>query len=306
MLAHRARCNSTSPVLVANGEIGTSSKHVRGFTLLELLVCVMIISLLAGLLLPAISSVRSNARRTQCTNNLFQIGQALNNYHDAHRTFPPGYASQVGSQGQDIEAGWSWAAMLLPFLGRGPMYQRALSTSADDDGRQIVSRRLGIFVCPSDAAASNYVASFGQGDMWLHPDDGDGVFFRNSRIRLRDLEDGLMTIMVGERSSDLGTAAWAGVYAVTESAKWVGAHQTGTVDRALVLGHTGALGTSHPVHPPNTVSTCGAGFGSMHQGGANFLMADGSVRFIGSQVDPGVFASLATRSGGEPMNLTDF
>src|SRR5262245_14268232 len=117
--------NSSSPLKGTRPQaFGRISKETRGFTLVELLVCVMIISLLVGILLPAIISVRSNARRAQCANNLFQIGLALNNYHDAHRTFPPGYVAEAGSQGQDIKAEWTWAAMLLPMLEQRLMHER--------------------------------------------------------------------------------------------------------------------------------------------------------------------------------------
>jgi prepilin-type N-terminal cleavage/methylation domain-containing protein/prepilin-type processing-associated H-X9-DG protein len=286
--------------------IGNGRDHDCGFTLIELLVCVMIISLLAGILLPAIMSVRSNSRRTQCMNNLFQIGLALNNYHDAHRTLPPGYVAEVGSQGQDIDAGWTWAVMLLPMLDERIVYDRMRSSVDDRAGQSKRSPRLEIFVCPSDPVACSYVASYGTSDMGLHPDDGDGVFFRNSRIRLRDIEDGPMTILVGERSSVQGTSAWDAIYAVTDATGTSGTNANRVVERSLVLGHTGSADTTDPVHAPNAVSSCGAGYGSMHTDGANFLMADGSVRFIPSQVDRGIFASLATRSGGEPVNLTDF
>ena len=88
----------------------------RGVTLFELLVVVGIIATLAALLLPAMVSVREGARRAECANNLFQIGAALHNYHDAHRTFPPGYVSAVGPVGDDLGPGWGWGAMLLPML----------------------------------------------------------------------------------------------------------------------------------------------------------------------------------------------
>jgi prepilin-type processing-associated H-X9-DG protein len=160
-------------------------------------------------------------------------------------------------------------------------------------------------MCPSDPTACNYVASFGEGNMWLNPDEGDGVFYRNSRVRLHDIEDGPMTILVGERSTLIGPAAWADVYPMTDSAVPV-ADSRKVVNRSLVLGHTGGRAGNDPVHPPNTASTCGAGFGSMHADGAHFLMLDGSVRFIFSEVDRHVFAGLATRNGGESVNLTDF
>jgi prepilin-type processing-associated H-X9-DG protein len=266
---------------------------------------VLIISVLVGILIPAVASVREVARRSQCANNLFQIGVALHNYHDSHRTFPPGYVARIGSRGEDVAAGWPWAAMLLPFLEQDRIYQEMRLEETEPWPSPSKRQLIEIFMCPSDRAACSYVASFGQGNMWLNPDDGDGVFYRNSRVRLRDIEDGPMTILVGERSTWLGTVSWADVYPVSDSGVPV-ADSRKVVDRTLVLGHTGGLTSNEPVHTPNTASTCGAGFGSMHADGAHFLMLDGSVRFISSQVDLQVFAGLATRSGGELVNLTDF
>jgi prepilin-type processing-associated H-X9-DG protein len=289
--------------------------------LVELMFVVAIIAVLAALLLPSVQASREGARRTQCKNHLFEIGLALNNYHDAHRTFPPGYVSAVGPSGQDLGPGWGWAAMLLPHLDQSNVYNHLrFEELADTRGNTTATgESLESFICPSDPgmrpgnASTSYVACFGQGDFLLAPDQGDGVFFRNSRTRLGDIEDGAMTLLVGERLAP-SVAAGGGV---TTGAEWHSVYANrGTAgstpspaassDRSRVLGHTGSIAGRPPVHPPNTKVNCPADFSSSHTGGAQFLLADGSVRFLTSHVDTGVYAALATRAGGEPIGGTEF
>src|SRR6266852_4164015 len=93
-----------------------SSRH--GFTLIELLVVIAIIAALIALLIPAVQKAREAAARTQCTNNLKQIGLAMHSYHGANRMFPPGYQA-TGSYADgatDTAPGWGWAAFILPYL----------------------------------------------------------------------------------------------------------------------------------------------------------------------------------------------
>src|SRR5689334_25410189 len=98
----------------------------RAFTLIELLVVIAIIAVLIALLLPAVQQAREAARRTQCKNNLKQIGLALHNYHDTFRLFPPGYVDRNGNPNltpdNDLGPGWGWAAFLLPYIDQSPLY----------------------------------------------------------------------------------------------------------------------------------------------------------------------------------------
>ena len=97
----------------------------RAFTLIELLVVIAIIAILIALLLPAVQQAREAARRTQCRNNLKQIGIGMHNYHETHGEFPNNYDSSRDFRAsiQHEGSGVSWITMMLPFIDQAPMYE---------------------------------------------------------------------------------------------------------------------------------------------------------------------------------------
>ena len=126
----------------------------RDFTLIELLVVIAIISVLIGLLLPAVQKVREAASATKCRNNLKQIGLALHNYHGRINCFPPGYISGVGPGGvaDDTGPGWGWASQILPDLEQENLYRQIQFNLDIKDPANAAARVtiLPIFLCPSD------------------------------------------------------------------------------------------------------------------------------------------------------------
>jgi prepilin-type N-terminal cleavage/methylation domain-containing protein len=131
----------------------------RGFTLIELLVVIAIIGILVALLLPAVQQARESARRTQCKNNMRNIGLAMHNYHDSHQQLPPGYIAKIPQNITSSERSlWSWGALLLPQLDQSPLYQvlnpgpmwleQHLTTP---QGLAALQTPLAVFRCPSDS-----------------------------------------------------------------------------------------------------------------------------------------------------------
>lgn len=286
----------------------------RGFTLIELLVVIAIIAILVSLLLPAVQQAREAARRSQCRNNLKQLGLALHNYHDQFNTLPPGWIGVNDLRQADIEGlnGWAWGARLLPNLEQAPMFNQinfSLSV-ADPAHATLIRRKVATFRCPSDVgpeewtilseadgsslstlATANYVGVFGTTE--LHACEGvpapfqcagDGAMFHNSRLRFADFTDGLSsTIVLGEHKSDTQLqwhSTWAGFIPEGEEAA---VRFLGTCD-----------------HTPNSPANHIDDFSSHHVGGAHFALGDGAVRFISTNIDLGLYKAIATRGNGEP------
>lgn len=287
-------------------------KRKNAFTLIELLVTISIIAILIALLLPAVQQAREAARRTQCRNNLKQIGLALHNYHDQSEMLPSGWIGVTAGQ-LDINGtnGWSWASKLLPHLDQGALYSSINFSSQVGSPLNALPRTtvLPVFRCPSDVApekwtinsaagstplaevaAASYSGVFGKDEIELCNGlmagtacSSDGVFFHNSRIRFADISDGLSsTLLVGERVSR-SSSGW--LYT------WTGVIAGGDDSIVRILGDTDVT--------PNRDQVRMDEFASYHVGGAHFVLGDGSVRFISSSIDLGVYRGLASRAAGE-------
>lgn len=295
-------------------------RRSRGFTLIELLVVIAIIAILIALLLPAVQQAREAARRTQCKNNMKQLGLALHNYHDVHRAFPPGWIAVDGrvQNAHDGLNGAGWGTMILPYLDQAPLYELFNADLAIHDLLNVpfINNVLPAWQCPSDPKpdkweieeegspgtvlaelpTANYIAAFGteeldgcenaRGTAPVAANGqcrGDGMFYHNSKVRMRDLTDGTTnTFMVGERRTD----AELGWYST-----WPGMVAEGEEAFQRILGSAD--------HVPNDPVGHLDDFSSNHVGGAQFVLGDGSVRFISENIDHGLYQSLATIQGGE-------
>ncbi len=144
----------------------------RGFTLIELLVVIAIIAVLIALLLPAIQQAREAARRTQCKNNLKQIGLALHNYHDIYSTFPPGYTARNVTAMQPSSAesgpGYAWSFAIMPQIEQSNLSSTDPAPTTfdvvDGNGTQLT------------LPGSNYVGIVGYANITAMPGQGTGIF----------------------------------------------------------------------------------------------------------------------------------
>jgi prepilin-type N-terminal cleavage/methylation domain-containing protein/prepilin-type processing-associated H-X9-DG protein len=321
----------------------TPASRVRaGFTLIELLVVIAIIGLLIALLLPAVQAAREAARRTQCVNNFKQIALAMHNYHSSLNTFPPG---RVRSRVAGLGLVFSCFAQILPQLEQKPCYDainfslnadRGIGGPENDTARRI---RISQFLCPSDTSSifdapdqspTNYQMSVGTKHSVI---DNDGILFENSRITFADIRDGTsQTALLSElvRSSS-GTANFI---IETTGRRLISYEATcrpngPAVQRARgnrwIYGAPNHTMYSHHRPPNHGDPDCRGGnpFGdatnaawdllsldtaarSLHPGGVNFALADGSVRFAKTTINLTVWRSLGTRNGGEVISSDSY
>lgn len=334
------------------------SMRWRGFTLVELLVVIAIIGILIALLLPAVQAAREAARRSQCSNNLKQLGLALHNYHDAFKAFPAvgygrGWASAAtgdAAEGPTVLNHNSWVS-LAPFYEQSALYDaydftvaacdytRSTSRPVAGDAAvnaPVVTQRPTVFQCPSDtwevrvrvsdwyklgssterSIKTNYDFSayrtVSRFDWWPSLTDMryKYLFSTNSCSKIADVRDGTSnTVAVNETVRHVvdgecpawGIRGWVmtGIDIKSGINKWdypvLGSWYTG--DRTVRRGQLFSWGLG----------------GSLHPGGANACMADGSVRFLSETTEAStslpavgtvgpVLHAISTINNGEPTS----
>lgn len=326
----------------------------RAFTLIELLVVIAIIAILIALLLPAVQQAREAARRTQCKNNLKQLGLALHNYHDVFGTFPENelarndsadggpYDDPPMTPAQAVPT-LGWLARLLPYIEQAPLYSsiNMSGTPGQNAGAKVVgngapatniaARRTIItaFLCPSnpqakklangtahgdnwgnglDGARTDYVGSMGfmnaghrdcpfanyAGQEWNHVNqfaapplhNANGVFGFHGCVGISHITDGT--------SNTLG---------VIETMHWQEKEdpsREATADALWMSGYAIHSVKMPPNTDPNGDFRCNS-WSSLHTGGSQSCLCDGSVRFISENIDVTIRKALGTRSRGEVL-----
>ncbi len=317
------------------------SARASAFTLIELLVVIAIIGVLVALLLPAVQAAREAARRLHCVNNLKQMGLALHHYQEVHGVFPlGGYGGGLSSPGQwdapQIEARRisSWGTAILPYMEQGPLYDTINQDRwyLHPENTTAGGTTISTYLCPSNPASSlfkpngdsinsplfgrnDYAGNYGERALRCFPlrncqnnyanqgdSSGRGVimFGTGPTISTREIRDGTTTTIVLGESPEALHGLWIG-------------HKN-FMDQCAPINAKN--GTSGPwqcclVFPSNPrLSKIGCDFGqefhSYHPGGAVFLFADGSARFLKESIAPKTLAALLSRKGGEIISDDEF
>lgn len=285
---------------LAVGKIGSHERSRFGMTVLELLVATGIMGLLTTVILPAVQASREAARRTQCVNQLKQIGLALHGYHEQWRALSAAMHLERSRNSQ-----FGWGVPLLPLLEQRAVYRQVDRNRRLDDPMNSIAREtsIALWICPSDIIEPTFVlhedeAITGSNGPLLslptasyfgvfgvsEPDEdnvlapcGEGAFEGLRPVRFEELRRGLsQTFLVGERTMAKVPSTWLGVDVRGEDAA------------CRLLGNAATS--------PNCSLCDECEFDSRHPGGSNFLFGDGRVKLVSQSIDSNEYRRMSLRS----------
>lgn len=318
------------------------SRHrrgARGFTLIELLVVIAIIAVLVALLLPAVQQAREAARRSQCKNNLKQMGLAIHNYHDTFGSFPPGGISVPTNNAKTFIG---FMISILPNIDQTPLYNNYNSSlfNVDKANMPVLQTRVPAYNCPSDVnagtlqtpasgpalpaaplntmATSTYRANAGVATNCASYWDGQYGTSGLAAVGLLMPNRGMIHVVDGnvgcERaatvtdglSNTLAVGEWSSINALNRLTYWgfsysqytmSGADRTPCVTKGIVSSFGPANFTA--CDGGKASGPCKRAWGSFHVGGVQFLLGDGSVRFLSANISRVTLANLSSIANGE-------
>jgi prepilin-type N-terminal cleavage/methylation domain-containing protein/prepilin-type processing-associated H-X9-DG protein len=295
-------------------------KH-KGFTLVELLVVIAIIGILVGLLLPAVQSIREAARRTQCSNNIRQIGLAMHNHESAFKYYPPGWtATNPGTA--PATPGWGWGYHVLSYVEANNIFDQINPSLPIEDeyhtGNTFFRTLIPVFQCASDPAPDlvnlydHIEHDHGDGGDHLVAIDDDPHHHDEELLAGRSNYSGVFGSLEIEDAPFGGNGMFFGNSRIRQrdvvdgssntlmigerrndfgSLSWMGALEEADEPFARVVGSAD--------HAPNSREGHFEDFRSFHPQGANFAFADGSTTLLTDTIDIDVYRALSTRSGNE-------
>lgn len=312
------------------------SSSSRGFTLIELLVVIAIIAVLIALLLPAVQQAREAARRSQCKNQLKQLGLAMHNYHDSRLKLPPGTIRWTGDPARNGGPGneyddHGWFTQMGPYIDQAPWYNTinfslSFSNAANDPARRA---ELGLYSCPSSGMQQNEWGSntwarwrMNYAVNWGNTNYGQttkaGVTFGGAPYsyrgssNFRDITDGLSnTLMMAEILATRTTPGWGGPIAETQLSiggqtfnAWLTPNSR-ACDEVVrqcpaasdMIGNACCTNIGGGGNEPSQTFSAR----SLHTGGVHALLCDGSTRMVSDNIDLGVWRGLSTSRGGEKI-----
>ena len=308
----------------------------KGFTLVELLVVIAIIGILVALLLPAVQAAREAARRSECSNNLKQLGLALHNHHDTLRKLPPGGQNDVYPNGSATPLGFgtTWLFFILPFKEQETAFRQYNQTVSYN---ATVNKPVGIiripgYLCPSGITTesgnsgdsfngirhltTHYYGVMGAsgtatigGVTYTYPTSGSGNGLWANNGVLGYYHENPATPPINKTLYRLGdiTDGTSNTLMVAERSN----QEPPTVNsyRSWLRGCDGGCGAvKNVLYPMNSTNYNGTNFndisfGSNHPGGAQFCLGDASVRFISQTIDLNIYKAQASRNSGEVAQL---